>query len=195
MVEKDGSLAHVEPPQISTPPPAISNLGVGVPSLESQLHAFMFEMWENKKVLLRKFQAVAEENKFWIDLVLDLYTPSSTRSGPFPTTPTYGFVNLQESCAIASKKLAKVYGLQDILAKSATQNEGISKAPGEDGVPKHPDVENKGDNEDVMDGTAQYLLHFEIKGETILENNFILGWDCYLNLFVLVYVADVRFIF
>ncbi|KAL8089076.1 hypothetical protein AgCh_038734 [Apium graveolens] len=117
--------------------------------LEFQLNEFMLEMRTNYNQLIKKMDEVAEENKFWKDLVLGLHTSATTtKSGLFPTSSTPGSVNLQDLCIAAGKKLVKDYGLKGLFAKTAATRdlEGTFKASDDvDDVLKDVNAENKGD--------------------------------------------------
>lgn len=65
---------------------------------------------------MRKLAEITEENKFSKDLILGLNTPSTIKSGPFPTssTPKYVDVNLQDLVVAAAGKLSEQVGLEDI---------------------------------------------------------------------------------
>lgn len=152
-VVEDGNLIQVEIPVQS--PVAASKFGSDVSHLDSKLYEFMFETRNNNKLLLKKLDEVAEKNKFWKDLVLGLHTLSSAKSSHILPSPTHGSVtlpaNLQDICVVAGKKLAKEYGLEDLVDKGIFLTEVNSKAIDSDpGIPVQA-AEDKGDTEDVKD--------------------------------------------
>lgn len=124
--------------------------------LDSKLTEFMFNMRNNYK-LLKKLDNIAEENKFWKDLILGLQTHACIKSGLVPPTTTHDFVThpttLQDLCTAAGKKIAKEYVFKDLFVKVAATDVGTSKATRifDEGVPT---AEHKRDNEDVVDNIA-----------------------------------------
>lgn len=64
------------------------------------------------------------------------------------TLPAY----LQELRVVASKKLAKEYGLEDLIAKGTILTEGFFETMGSDPVIPVQAAEDKWETEHVMDG-------------------------------------------